>query len=130
MPVTEQLIEQVPENYVVIQVVSILSVSVFLLFISRLIVKGKLREEYAIAWFLLGIILLVFSIWRNGLELLADVLGVDYAPSILFMFGILVLIAFLVQLSVANSRHREQIRELSQEIGLMKKRMESDQKDD
>lgn len=120
----------VPENYMVIQIVSIVTVVLFLLFISRLIVKGKLREEYAIVWFLCGIVLLTFSIWRDGLDLLADQLGVDYAPSLLFMFGIMVIIVFLVHLSVVNSKQHEQIKELSQELGLLRKKLESNDKSD
>ena len=108
----------------VIQIVSIVTVSAFLLFISRLIIKGKLREEYSILWFVLGIVLLVFSIWRSGLDIIADLLGVDYAPSLLFMFGILVIILFLVHLSVVSSKQHKQIKELSQEMGLLKKKLD------
>ena len=120
------VVEQVPDNYMVIQIISIVSVCLFLLFISRLIIKGRLREEYAIVWFVLGIVLLTFSIWRNGLELLADLVGVDYAPSLLFMFGILVIIIFLVNLSVVSSKQQEKIKDLSQELGLLRKRLEEE----
>ena len=113
-----------PTNAVIIQIVSIVTVLIFLLFISRLIYKGKLREEYAIIWFFCGIVLLVFSIWRDGLELVAKALGVHYAPSLLFMFGIMVIIFFLVHLSVVNSKQQEQIKQLSQEMGLLKKKIE------
>lgn len=113
-----------PINPLIIQVVSITTVLVFLFFISRLILKGKLREEYAIIWFFCGVILLVFSSWRDGLELVAGWLGVHYAPSLLFMFGILVIIFFLVHLSVVNSKQQEQIKQLSQELGLLKKKLE------
>ncbi len=117
-------VQEAPVNFFVIQVVSIIVVSLFLLLISRLIIKGKLREEYAIVWFACGIVLLVFSIWRNGLDLLADWMGVDYAPSLLFMFGFLVLIIFLVHLSVISSKQQEQIKNLSQELGLLRKKLE------
>jgi len=121
MPDAQLLTDTVPQNFMVIQIISIATVSLFLLFISRLIIKGKLREEYSILWFVLGIVLLVFSIWRDGLDLIADALGVDYAPSLLFMFGILVIIMFLVHLSVVSSKQHKQIKELSQELGLLKK---------
>ncbi|MFT7614799.1 MAG: hypothetical protein ACI9J3_003785 [Parvicellaceae bacterium] len=122
MPDAHLITESVPQNFMVIQMISIAAVSLFLLFISRLIIKGKLREEYSILWFVLGIVLLVFSIWRDGLDIIADALGVDYAPSLLFMFGILVIIMFLVHLSVVSSKQHKQIKELSQELGLLNKK--------
>ena len=129
MQESQNVIETIPENYMIIQIIGIVAVSLFLLFISRLIIKGKLREEYAIVWFVLGIVLLTLSIWRNGLEVLADYVGVDYAPSLLFMFGILVIITFLVHLSVVISKQQSKIKDLSQEMGLLRKKLEQEDKE-
>ena len=94
-------------------------------FISRLIVKGKLREEYAIIWMVCTLFLLLFALWRNGLEIVARVLGVFYAPSIIFLAATFAIIIFLVHLSVINSKQQKQIKEMAQEIALIKQRSKS-----
>ena len=68
-----------------IQILSIIGSVFFLLFIGRLILRGKLREEYAIIWVVCTVALLVLSFWRAGLDRIAALLGVFYAPSLIFL---------------------------------------------
>ena len=103
-----------------IQIASIVGSIAFLVFIGRLIVRGKLREEYAIIWLVCTIILLIFSFWREGLHVVAKMLGVYYPPSLVFMGAIFAIIVFLVHISIVNSRLQRQLRELAQEIALLK----------
>lgn len=111
-----------------IQALSIIGSLIFLAIIARLILKGKLREEYSIIWIVCTLFLILFSVWRNGLDVIADALGVYYAPSLIFLFGFFAIIVFLVHLSVVNSKQQKNITELSQELALLKKRL--DRKDD
>jgi membrane protein insertase Oxa1/YidC/SpoIIIJ len=67
-------------------------------------------------------VLLFFAFWRNGLEFIAHFLGVFYAPSIIFLAAIFAIIIFLVHLSVVNSRQQKQIREMAQEIALIREK--------
>jgi hypothetical protein len=106
-----------------IQAISIIGSLIFLALIARLVLKGKLREEYSIVWILCTLFLIVFSMWRNGLEVLAKALGVYYAPSLIFLFGFFAIIIFLVHLSVVNSKQQQNIKELSQELALLKKEL-------
>jgi hypothetical protein len=107
-----------------IQILSIIGALSFMFFIFRLIAKGKLREEYSIVWIICTLVLLVFSIWRDGLDVVAELLGVYYAPSLIFLAAIFAIIVFLVHLSVVNSRQHEQIKKLTQEMALLKSKME------
>lgn len=92
-------------------------------FIFRLISKGKLREEYSFIWIICTCLLLVFSIWRNGLDIIANALGVFYAPSLIFMGAIFAIVVFLVHLSVVNSKQHKQIKDLAQELALLKEKL-------
>ncbi len=105
-----------------IQILSIIGALSFMFFIFRLIAKGKLREEYSIIWIICTLILLVFSVWRDGLDVIAKLLGVYYAPSLIFLAAIFAIIIFLVHLSVVNSKQHEQIKKLSQEMALLKEK--------
>lgn len=106
-----------------IQILSIVGALAFMFFIFRLIAKGKLREEYSIIWIVCTIILLIFSFWRNGLDLLAKLLGVFYAPALVFLAAIFAIIIFLVHLSVVNSKQHEQIKKLTQEMAILKNKI-------
>ncbi|MCE3228220.1 MAG: hypothetical protein K0S32_2771 [Bacteroidetes bacterium] len=107
-----------------IQLLSIIGSLLFMFFIFRLIVKGKLREEYSIVWIACTLLLLVFAIWRNGLDIVAKMLGIYYAPALIFLAAIFAIIIFLVHLSVTNSRLQKQIKDLTQEHALMKLELE------
>ena len=107
-----------------IQIVSILGSVLFLTVIGRLILKGKLREEYAIIWIFATAALLLLSIWRNGLEVLAAALGVYYAPSLLFLVALFAITAFLVHLSVVATTLQRQNKILAQELALLRDEMQ------
>lgn len=106
-----------------IQIIAIISALIFMFFIFRLISKGKLREEYSFIWIICTCLLLVFSIWRNGLDIIANALGVFYAPSLIFMGAIFAIVVFLVHLSVVNSKQHKQIKDLAQELALLKEKL-------
>jgi hypothetical protein len=109
-----------------IQIISIIGALVFMFMIFRLIMRGKLREEYSIIWIVCTVILLVFSFWRNGLDVMAKLLGVIYAPALIFLAAIFAIIIFLVHLSVVNSKQHEQIKKLTQDMAILKNLLEKD----
>lgn len=104
-----------------IQFISIIFSLFFLLLISKLIIKGKLREEYSIVWLFCTILLVIFSVWRKGLEYVATILDVSYPPALFFLGAILMILIFLIHLSIINSKQHQQIKDLAQEIALIKK---------
>jgi len=108
-----------------IQIVSIIGSFVFLMVIGRLIFSGRLREEYAIVWVFCTVTLILFSLWRNSLEVLANLLGVSYAPSLLFLGALFAIIVFLVHLSVVATRLQRENKILAQEIALLRDRVEA-----
>jgi hypothetical protein len=108
-----------------IQLIAIITSLLFLLLIARLIVRGKLREEYAIAWICCTFILVVFSFWRNGLEVLARLMGIVAAPNLVFTGAIFVIFIYLLHLSLVVSRLHEQNKTLAQDMALLKEKVNS-----
>ena len=105
------------------------SITLILLFIVfRLIIKGRLRAEYSIIWILCSVILFTFSIWREGLHKLAAIVGIYYPPALLFLGAILATVVFLLHLSVVSSKFQDQIKDLTQEVGILKKKLEEEKK--
>lgn len=113
-----------------LQIIAIISALVFMFFIFRLISKGRLREEYSFIWIICTVLLLVFSVWRNGLDVIANLMGIFYAPSLIFMGAIFAIVIFLVHLSVVNSKQHKQIKDLSQEMALLKEKLEKKEKEE
>lgn len=106
-----------------IQIIAILISLLFLAYISYLIIKGKLREEYAITWIICTVVLIVFSFWRNGLEVMSHLFGVYEAPNLVFTSAIFVILIYLLHLSVVNSKLHANNKKLAQEIALLKEKM-------
>jgi len=109
---------------ITIQVISLLGATIFMLAIFRLILKGRLREEYSVVWILCTVLLLVFSVWRRGLEQISLMLGVYYPPSLIFLGAIFAIIVFLVHLSVVSSRQQSQIKTLTHEVAFLRQELE------
>jgi hypothetical protein len=112
-----------------IQIISIVISLCFLAYIGWLIVKGKLREEYSIVWVVGAFLLILFSIWRDGLEVMAKLLGVYTAPNLVFMVAIFGILIYLLHISVVVSGLHDKNKKLSQEIALLKNKLEKETPD-
>ena len=72
--------------------------SILLILIVLELIRGRrLKERYALLWLATGVVLLVLSAWRGGLNTIAGWLGVSgYPPAILFAAAIMFVIAVLL----------------------------------
>jgi hypothetical protein len=107
-----------------IQIIAIVVSLAFLVYISRLIIKGKLREEYAIFWVISTIVLITFAFWRKGLDFFADLLGVYFPPNLVFTVAIFAILIYLLHLSIVVSKLHDKNKVLTREIALIKKKLE------
>lgn len=95
--------------------------SFFLLFFILYQIRSKrIREEYSILWLLICLVFIVFSLWRNGLNVLARSVGVAYAPAALFLILILAIFLILIQFSILISKATENNKHLTQEHSMLK----------
>lgn len=78
------------------------------LFVFYLIKRRKLREQYALLWVGVCAVMLVLASWRSLLESVAELLGIYYAPSALFLLGMVFSLGLLLHFSVVLTRlHRD-----------------------
>ena len=102
-----------------VQIVAIV-VSIGLLgVVLELVRRRRLMERYALLWLACAVILLALSVWRNGLELFADAVGVAYAPSALFLVALGFILLLLLHFSLVISRLADQTKVLAQRLGLV-----------
>ena len=104
------------------QLIAIIGSLCFLAFIGSLIVRGKLREEYAIIWIVCSIVLIVFASWREGLNKITKLLGFELASNLIFTGAIFAVLIYLLHLSVVVSKLQEQNKTLAQDIALLKEK--------
>jgi hypothetical protein len=91
-----------------------------LLVVFELIRSRRLRERYALLWLLTGLVLVVLSAWRGGLNTIAAWLGVrGYPPAVLFAVGLLFVIVVLLHYSTVISRLSDQNVVLAQRLALV-----------
>jgi hypothetical protein len=102
-----------------VQIVAVAVSLALVAIVVRLVVRGRLREEYAFAWLLGSSALLVLSIWRQSLDIAARWLGVYYPPALLLLAVILVVFCIALYFSVVISRQRKQIERLVEEVALL-----------
>jgi len=109
----------------IIQYISILGSVVFIGLIVILIRNKKIKEEFSILWLFFGLVFLFLSIWRGSLEIIAQILGIAYAPAAIFLILIIAIISILIHLSLIISRLTYQAKVMIQELGLLKMEMDT-----
>ena len=97
---------------------------VLVLVVFELIRSRRLRERYALLWLLTGMVLVVLSAWRGGLNTIAGWLGVrGYPPAVLFAVGLLFVILVLLHYSTVISRLSDQNVILAQRLALLETKL-------
>ena len=100
--------------------------ALLLLVVLELIRGRRLKERYALLWLVTGVVLLVLSAWRGGLNTIAGWLGVSgYPPAILFAAAIMFVIAVLLHYSTVLSRLTDDNVLLAQEVALLRARLDA-----
>jgi hypothetical protein len=97
-----------------------------LLVVFELIRRRRLQERYALLWILTGGVILVLALWRDGLNRLADLVGISYPPSALFVLGAFFMLTVLLHYSTVISRLSDQNRMLAQKLALLERELEEE----
>jgi cell division protein FtsW (lipid II flippase) len=96
-----------------------------LLIVFELIRGRRLKERYALLWIVTGLVLLVLSAWRGGLNTIAGWMGIStYPPAILFAVATLFVIVVLLYYSTVLSKLADQNTLLAQEVSLLRQRLD------
>jgi hypothetical protein len=103
-----------------VSIAATLASLVLVLVVFELIRSRRLQERYALLWLLTGLVLVVLSAWRGGLNTIAAWLGVrGYPPAVLFAVGLLFVIVVLLHYSTVISRLSDQNVILAQRLALL-----------
>ncbi len=106
-----------------IQIIPIIISLTILFLVIESIRRGILKEKYALLWLFASIVVLVLSIWRELLDVVAFAFGFYYPPSFLFLVGLGFLHLITLHFSVVISVLSEKNKKLAQELGILKEEM-------
>lgn len=86
--------------------------------------RWQLKEQYSLLWLVLAALMVVTAATPDLVEWFAGRLDVEYAPSVLFFLALAFVAVMLFHYSLEISRLSDQNRELAQELGLLRARVE------
>jgi cell division protein FtsW (lipid II flippase) len=110
-----------------VSIASAIGSLLLLLVVFELIRSRRLRERYALLWLLTGVVLLVLSVWRGGLNTIAGWAGVEtYPPAILFAVASFFVLAVLLHYSTVISKLSDQNSILAQRVALLEEQIQRD----
>ena len=109
-----------------VSIVAAIAALLLLALIFEFIRRRRLQERYAVLWILTGVVILVLAAWRDALGQLADVVGIAYPPSALFVLASLFILLVLLDYSTVISKLARQNRILAQRLALLESRLENE----
>ena len=101
--------------------------SIIMIFtVISLVRSNNLHEKHSIFWLTFSLIVMVLSLFPHIIDVLAHSLHIDYAPSLLFLIGIIFLIIYNIYLTTLVNQNSERINKLAQEISILKAELEEE----
>ena len=95
-----------------------------LVFVINLVRTKKLKEEYALLWLLMAASLVIAPLLIDLIDQISFAIGIDYPPALIIVIALVCFALIFFQISVTISRFSEQIKNLSQDLALMRRRVE------
>jgi hypothetical protein len=107
-----------------VSIVATLASLLLILVVFELIRSRRLQERYALLWLATGVVLLVLSAWRGGLNTIARWVGVTgYPPAVLFAVGLLFVVLVLLHYSTVISKLADQNTILAQRLAILEAKL-------
>ena len=94
-----------------------------LLFILEMVRRRRLREEYSLLWLATGIVLLVLSVSRPLLDVLASAIGIFYPPSALFVVAVMFVLLILLHFSMVITRLTQENKQTAQQLAILRREL-------
>ena len=107
------------------QIVSIISVVLFLVILIWLLRKNRMELRYALLWFFCGIFMLLLAIFPRLLDRFARLVGIYSSVNALFAVTLFFALLLILSLTSIVSREKQEIVRLIQELAVLKNRLET-----
>lgn len=92
----------------------------FLLLLINMIKKYELQLKYALLWFVVVLVMIIVALFPGIAFFFTDIIGIQDPSNFVFLLGILSCLVIIFSLSISISTLSSKMRQMSQEIGLLK----------
>lgn len=100
--------------------ISIVFAVFFIFIVIELVRRNKLLENYSLLWLIFSVFLILFASSPSLINNIALWLNIKYAPSVLFVFGLIFLVVYNLHITSIISKQNERIVRLTQELAILK----------
>jgi len=97
---------------------------ILFLIIFLLVRRGRLQEKHSLIWFFIGIAIVLLGLFPGIVDLLAGLTGISYAPTLLLVIAVGILLIQNLYLSIASSQNEIKLKELSQQSAVVTRLIE------
>ncbi|MWC27300.1 DUF2304 domain-containing protein [Paenibacillus sp. MMS18-CY102] len=97
----------------------VISILCFLVIIN-MIRKYKLELKYTLLWLLISLVMIILAVFPKLYTFISHAMGIELPVNALFLSTIFCAFVIIFYLTVTVSRSSTKIKELSQELGLLK----------
>lgn len=102
-----------------IQITIGITIILAIIFIVGMIRNKKLELQYALAWLLVGIGILIVDCFPQILNAFSSIFGVEYPVNMLFFLGFCFSLGIIFSLTLAVSRMSVKIKKVTQQLALL-----------
>ena len=113
-----------------IQIIVAVLLVIALIIIVNMIRKKKLELRYALAWLGVGIGIIILDVFPGCIAAISEVMGIADPVNMLFFVGFCFALCIIFGLTSAVSRMSVRIKEMAQEMAILRKEMEEYSKTD
>ena len=107
-----------------VELVALLGAFAWLGLIIEMVRRRRFSEGYSLLWLFSGFVLLVLALWREALNVLAQLMGIFYPPTALFVIAVGFVLLLIVQQSAVICRLERRNNDLAQRIAILTLQME------
>lgn len=94
--------------------------SIILFFVILMLIrKRRIKEEYSLMWLLFSVVFILFSVWREGLDVVSSLLGIAYPPAAMFLILMMAIFLIMIEFSMIISKLADKNKNLAQEIAML-----------
>lgn len=85
-----------------------------------MLLTRRLREKYAVLWLIIGLAMLVLTLFPGLLSGLADLVGVQIPANLLFVLALALLVCVTLHQSFELSTAEDEIRRVAEEVAILR----------
>jgi hypothetical protein len=106
------------------EVIMITGPVIMFLVVLELVRRRSLREDYSLLWLGTFGVLVILSLFRDSLlHMVAQLMGIYYPPTALFVIGFGLLLLVMIQFSTVITRLAKENKQAAQHIALLSARV-------